>query len=218
MLRKNVIEEIPGEVWKEVEYGKDNYTNKLKIEVSNLGRVRTYTKIAEGNLLEGTLQQGFKVVKFKFFTPRTDQVRLKLREMKDELIAKRKEYKELTKIRRRKKAILEQQKNKKVAEKMLFEIDKLNRRYRKEYRADELKRTSNVTYLVHRLVADAFVPRPSEAHTVVIHRDKNILNNNASNLEWLRPEDAREYVLAGAADIDVVKKRRGRKPAIPRFE
>lgn len=218
MLRKNIAEELEGEVWKEVDYGKESYTNNLKIEVSNFGRVRTFTKIAQGNILEGTLQQGFKVVKFKFFTPRTEQTKQRLREMKDELIAKRKEYKELTKVRRRKKAILEAQKNKKLAEKMLFEIDKLNRRYRKEYRADELKRTCNVTYLVHRLVAEAFVPKPSEAHTVVIHRDKNILNNHYTNLEWLRPEDAKEYILAGAADIDVVKKRRGRKPAVPRFE
>lgn len=41
---------------------------------------------------------------------------------------------------------------------------------------------------VHRVVADAFVPKPREG-LQVNHKDGNKLNNNADNLEWVTPKD-----------------------------
>lgn len=44
---------------------------------------------------------------------------------------------------------------------------------------------------VHRLVAEAFLPPPTEAPgpLVVTHRDGNRLNNHVSNLEWISPRE-----------------------------
>jgi hypothetical protein len=42
--------------------------------------------------------------------------------------------------------------------------------------------------LVHRLVAEYFVPRPSEEHKFVIHLDHNKLNNVPQNLQWATQE------------------------------
>jgi len=39
--------------------------------------------------------------------------------------------------------------------------------------------------LIHRLVAEAFVSKPSELHSFVNHKDKDRANNNAENLEWV---------------------------------
>ena len=47
---------------------------------------------------------------------------------------------------------------------------------------------------VHRLVADAFVDNPDPDHlTVVNHKDRNPLNNKASNLEWCDQQYNNEY-------------------------
>lgn len=40
------------------------------------------------------------------------------------------------------------------------------------------------TKLVHRLVAEAYIPNPDELPEVN-HIDENVLNNNISNLEWV---------------------------------
>ena len=47
------------------------------------------------------------------------------------------------------------------------------------------------TFLVHRLVAAAFVPNPN-GYKEINHKDENKLNGNASNLEWC----TRDYNMA----------------------
>lgn len=37
--------------------------------------------------------------------------------------------------------------------------------------------------LVHRIVAEAFIPNP-EGHPIINHIDENPANNKAANLEW----------------------------------
>jgi hypothetical protein len=37
---------------------------------------------------------------------------------------------------------------------------------------------------VHKLVAQLWIPKPSEKHTFVTHLDGNLKNNHVSNLEW----------------------------------
>lgn len=40
------------------------------------------------------------------------------------------------------------------------------------------------TFYVHKLVAEIWLPKPSDKHTIVIHLDGNLKNNHVSNLEW----------------------------------
>lgn len=64
-----------------------------------------------------------------------------------------------------------------------------NRGHRKIEIQKNKKRRS---FLVHRLVALAFLPNPKKK-SEVNHIDANVENNNVSNLEWVTPEENREH-------------------------
>lgn len=49
--------------------------------------------------------------------------------------------------------------------------------------------------LVHKLVAEAFVPKPSENHNYITHIDGDVGNNKASNLKWITREENYAHVI-----------------------
>lgn len=67
-------------------------------------------------------------------------------------------------------------------------------------------------FLVHRLVASAWVENPDPGTKILVnHKDGNRSNNNASNLEWVTPsENTRAAVLMGSVSTVSVKRTGGR--------
>ena len=48
------------------------------------------------------------------------------------------------------------------------------------------------TVLYHKVIAEAWIPRPSKEHTIVTHIDRNGRNNNISNLKWQTKDETKE--------------------------
>jgi hypothetical protein len=56
--------------------------------------------------------------------------------------------------------------------------------------------------LVHKLVAEAFIPKPSEQHTYITHIDDNIENNHVSNLKWITRSENYKKVIKHLEDAN----------------
>lgn len=61
-----------------------------------------------------------------------------------------------------------------------------------QYTVGLTKYGKRTTYLVHRLVAQAFIPNP-ENKPQINHKDGNTLNNNIDNLEWATAAENNEH-------------------------
>lgn len=51
--------------------------------------------------------------------------------------------------------------------------------------------------LIHRLVAAHFLPKPAKDEIFVIHKDRNINNNQAANLAWVNKQGHLQHAMKG---------------------
>ena len=169
---------IPGERWKNVEFNFE-YASENRIEVSNFGRVRTFNRISDGNILEGSMINGYKIIRLKFFAERDEAAERKF-------IYHNKQIAKFTvKVRQMK---LNKESKTAIKEATAL-LDGLRTNQKNKLAADWKARATNYHSLVHKLVADYFLKKLSENHTIVAHLDYNKLNNRASNLKWMTHEE-----------------------------
>ncbi len=179
----------PGEQWKPIVFDFE-FVNETRIEVSNYGRVKTFNKISKGKILKGSLINGYKIIRLKFFHPRDEKVQRKFIKLQAEVLKSRNKVKEL-------KASLLQYKPRETGYKeMKNALEEATAFWRKEqdslskkFKQDLKDRTIHYHALFHRLVAEYFINQPSENHTVVGHLDYDKFNNRKSNLKWMTPEE-----------------------------
>jgi hypothetical protein len=171
-----------GEQWKNVNFNFE-YINDYKLEVSNLGRVRSFNKISNGNIVKGSLVNGYRVVRLKFYKPRENETQQKLDYMQQQVFKLMKKIKEM-------KTNAESVATISTTEKLL---DNLKQTLKKRFATDTKSRTINWHSLHHRLVADYFLQKKSDKHTVVAHLDFDKLNNKLNNLKWMTLEENYEH-------------------------
>lgn len=177
-----MIKDYPGEQWKTVRFDFE-FTNDFRLEVSNMGRLRTFNKISDGNELKGSMINGYRIVRLKLYTPRDEKVQAKLDNLKEQSF----------KLARKLKAQIEGGESKQVIEDTGFVLETFKKNLSKKYQKDLKDRTINHHSLHHRLVADYFLPKPKAGQTIVAHLDYNKLNNRVANLKWMTPEENYEH-------------------------
>lgn len=171
-----------GEKWKVVEFDFE-FTNSGRIEVSNFGRIRTFNKVSNGNIISGSMINGYRIIRLKLYKPRDKKSQKKLDQLQQEIAVLAQEL----------KALKQQGENINAIEEKTKLLATLKKNLSKKFQNDLKERTTNYHSLVHRLVADYFLPKPAPGQTIVAHLDHEKLNNRASNLKWMTPEENYEH-------------------------
>jgi hypothetical protein len=197
------------EIWKKLSFPFE-HINNLSVEISNYGRIKTYTRQKpEGSIIKGAIVEDYPVVRLKFFVERDEQLTKRFKYIRNQIntlkFSIKRSVKQLALIPQRNQEYYDLRR--KIDEdKKLYES--MEKSYKKEYRADELKRTINYGGLIHRMVALNFSESPSEQHILVAHKDYNKRNNHISNLVWMTRE---ENALHQKSSPYVIKEKSERK-------
>lgn len=192
---------LPGEIWKPVVLD-ENITNENRLEVSNHGRLRTFNKLSDGNIINGSMINGYKIIRLKLFRPREESVSNQLQFLQDQVLKLQQKIKSMKQAGELSSSIDD-------AETLLLTM---REKLKKKFAADTKKRTIHKHFLVHRLVADYFLPPPKEDQTIVAHLDFDKLNNRAGNLKWMTHE---ENVVHQTKSPFVIKEKELRKTRQP---
>jgi DNA-binding Xre family transcriptional regulator len=170
------------EFWEPIEFDFE-ITNESRWEISNWGRVRSFNKTSDGNLLKGSLIEGYRVIKLKLYKPRDNKTQKKfddLQKQKTNLYVQRR-----MQINKRDLAnniaLTTQQ------------IEKKKKELSQQLAGNLKQRTINYHFLIHRKVAEHFLSIPKPEQTIVGHLDFDKLNNRATNLRWMTPEDNKTH-------------------------
>ena len=164
------------EIWKEYPLDFD-YENDYKIEVSDHGRVKTYNVLhPEGEIVKGSLQGGFPILRIKLRKPRTKTNVRNLQDLQEKIDVLKQRIKEETKTSQ--KQILQKEKDA-----LLKKRINLNKKI-------NLKRTINLGILIHKAVAELFLQKPTDSEKkFIIHHDFDKENNHVENLAWASQEE-----------------------------
>lgn len=200
MTPTNITKNYPGEKWEPVKFDFE-YVNENRIEVSNFGRVRSFNKSSNGNLLKLSTTNGYHIIHFKFFKERDEKTDVQLNLMKEQSSELLREIKQM-KLTNRSTTIIEK------AEKNLVTHHK---KLSKAFAEATKKRTINYHSLIHRLVAIAFLNPPTAEQIIVTHLDFDKLNNRVSNLRWITTAESLEFQKRSP---HVIKAKEDRKYAV----
>ena len=178
-----------GEQWKPVVFDFE-FANETRIEISIFWRIKNFNKVSKRNIIKGSMINGYKIIRLKFFSPRDEEVQKRLSYLKQQVL-------QLAQKAKLQKASLKDlsphDPSYKSAQAALEEtsllLAKLKGSVSKKYNDDLRSRTIYYQALIHRLVAEYFIPQPSKEHTIVAHVDYDKLNNQRSNLKWMTPEE-----------------------------
>ncbi len=173
-----MTKDFAGEKWKKVNFD-FKFTNKYVLEVSNFGRLRSTNKFFDKELLAGSFVNGYKIIRLKFFKDRDAAVQKSFDNMQKSAATLSRKIKKLTEAKAKKSEIKEVQ----------DQLAALKSKMADKFASDAKLRVIYFQKLVHRIVAEYFLPKPAASKTVVAHMDFNKVNNKTGNLKWMTPEE-----------------------------
>lgn len=168
------------EIWKDYPL---NYVYEgiFRLQVSNFGNTRTFTKLyPEGKIVKGTLQGGYPILRIKLFKKRSAADQQKIDELQQRIDGLNKLIKTSGKNEHRHETITALR-----AERDLM----IQKRKKMNLRIDK-KRCIHVAILKHKAVAELFLDPPEDQNKkFLIHKDFDKENNYMDNLAWASQEE-----------------------------
>lgn len=172
-------QELPGEKWKEFKIDRTGYIDNHKLEVSNLGRVRTFHKYSNGKIIHGSTINGYPVIRLSMFRPREEKIQKRLDYHKNQIILLARKLRLLETSGAGKRIIKE-------TNELLLD---LRQKLSAKFKADMNERKVYRHFLIHRMVAKCFLDKPKAKEIFLAHLDFDKLNNAAYNLKWMTREE-----------------------------
>ncbi len=178
------------EIWKNVDLVSP-FVERYEVQISNYG-VAKRIEIATGEvrILKQFLLEGYPSARFSMMEKMSEIDNLAFIKTRKIMAQMQLEIKQLTletevpEIDADKKTLLIST----ISEKQSI-FEKLQKSHKRKYKKNENSRKKNFGNLVHRLVAIAFIEKPSENHILVAHMDYDKHNNHHSNLKWMTREE-----------------------------
>ena len=171
------------EVWKEYPLNFE-FEGYYKVEFSNRGRIRSYNKLnPEGKIITGSVQGGYPILRAKLLKPRTKRQQAKLASIQAEVDELNNKIKVL-----RKEAPGSQE----LADLRTLRDNAVQMRKEANKKINNA-RAINLGILVHKAVAELFLPEPKDPEKkFIIHKDFDKTNNYYKNLDYYSQEQLNE--------------------------
>ena len=173
-----MTKDYPGENWKIVKFDFE-FTNDMRMEVSNFGRVRSFNYVSDGNILNGSMINGYRILRMRLFKERDEKLQQEVDNMKLRI----------SKLGKKIKAMKLDKEDKAVIAPIFEQQTALKKTLSNKLKVDEKNRRIYYHCLIHRLVAKYFLKPPTPDQTVVAHLDHDKLNNRSYNLKWMTAEE-----------------------------
>ncbi len=163
----------------------------------------------QGKEIKGSMINGYRIIRLKLFRPREQETAEKLRNMQAGVAIALKQVKALQKLIDQKNITPQERRS------LTAQLDEKSFSYKKNknvydaiLKKDVLKRTFYWASLIHRLVAEHFLPSPTPEQIIVIHTDHDKLNNKVNNLKWVTDEEKNSHQLTSPLVIAEKEKRK----------
>ncbi len=182
------------EEWKVYKFGK-GFDDEYQLWFSTFGEVKSCSKTnPEGNIIQGSLRDGYPIISFTQYKPISEASQLIFEEKQNIITALREENRNLKKIARRKTT------PKKELTKILREINTKTKSINKNLqnlsklrKKDQKARAIYIHLLVHKAVAELFIPNDDPQNKkFVIHKNYNKTDNRVQNLTWATQQEVIE--------------------------
>ncbi len=183
------------EIWKPY-LMKGIFDEKTRLEFSVFGEVKSYNVLSpNGRLINGGLQQGYPIIRFKRFKEMDAKDVESLQSLENEIKSLKDELRIQNKIKNKKNAEYKEiaSAERKIT-KITSEVEKLSKKLKKDRNKINKKRSVYHHIFIHKAVAELFLTNDDPINkTYVLHKNFNKLDNNKDNLIWATKEEVTQH-------------------------